>query len=84
MKPKLILKYNGKTCFDNSADIYTAINELGKFPLSSTTSALLDNVSVKQASATLCPEGKQSSSMEKETCALSPPIPTCSNTDSRN
>lgn len=34
-----------KTCFDNSADIYTTINEWGKFPLSSTTSAVLDNVS---------------------------------------
>lgn len=48
-----------KTCFDNLADFFTAINEWGKFPLSSTTSALLDNVSVKQSSDTYCPEGKQ-------------------------
>lgn len=63
-----------KTCFNNSADFFTAINEWGKFTLSSTTSALLDNVSVKQSSDTYCPEGKQSSSVEMkriETCPVS-------------
>lgn len=56
-----------KRHFDNSADIYTAINEWGKFPLSRTTSALLDKVSVKHSSDMYCPERKQSSSMETET-----------------
>ena len=75
-----------KTHFDNSADIFTALTERGKFPQSSTTSALLDNVSIKQLSDRYCPEGKQSSSMEMkriEACAVSPPVPTWSDADSR-
>lgn len=75
-----------KTSFDNSADVFSALTKRGKFPQSSTTSALLDNVSVSQSSDRYCPEGKQSSSMEMkriEACAVSPPTPTCSDADSR-